>query len=158
MKRLLYIIVVSIFTFGFNKGSDKKISIVLAKHHWKIICVTDLIHGQKTNYYNGNDIKDWYPAVQKKLKEFEMNVVFKPDSSFTEYKDKFIDRKDTLNRKWKVKKGILEIMFDPPKSNSHYTPLLYGKLKIIQCNDSVVILKREVIKQEWFRTFELHKL
>lgn len=74
-----------------------------------------------------------------------------------EYWGDFKNQSDTLNRKWSVRKGILKITFDPPKSSSHYKPLLYGNLKVLACNDSILVLKHEVLKKQWTRIVELHK-
>ena len=141
-----------------KKYSSLEISENLSKHYWRITKVTDNFYGEP-NYYSNELISvKGKPAIKgKSLGPFEITLSFNKDSTYSESKGYFENLPDKFSRKWKINKNTLSIPTDLPKNNYDTKPVLYGQLQVIQCYDSLVILKRKIDKTKWTRIFVLEK-
>ena len=88
------------------------------------------------------------------MREFRAIPKFRSDSTYCDIKR--INTKDD-DRKWILKKGVVEIKYNLPKNNFDEKPVLYGQLMVIICCDSLVVLKRSIVKNKWERIFFLEK-
>ena len=157
--KYLFLIVPVLFSVSCKlKKNWASISETLSRHNWRITKVTDNFYGE-TNYYSNELIGvKGKPAIKgKSLGPFEITLSFNKDSTYSESKEYFENLPDKFSRKWKVNKNNLSIPTNLPKNNYDIKPVLYGQLQVIECYDSLVILKRKIDKTKWTRIFVLEK-
>lgn len=158
MKYLFFILTLFFSLSCQLKKKPTSISETLSRHNWRITKVTDNFYGE-TNYYSNRLIGvKGKPAIKgKSLGPFEITLSFNKDSTYNESKRLLENLPDKYFIKWKVNKNILYIPTDLPKNNYDLKPVLYGQLQVIECYDSLVILKRKIDKTKWTRIFVLEK-
>ncbi len=144
MKYFLFIFLLTFANcHSQNRLSKRNISKTLIVGRWSIKQMTD-------NFYGDTSVYKYNIAVKFSTK----------DSAFIE-KSIWNQSADTLihpnifSQKWFTDKRSLTIKFDIKKVDSHKQPILYGQFTVLTCTDSIVILRRNLDKDKWTRTFIL---
>lgn len=167
MKYFLLIISITFcYCHSQRKLSKKEISKTLSSGRWLITQVTDNLYGDTTIYGPGpipktgltqcnfRDLGLFNVALKFQVKDstfYEVSIWYhSSDSSITKKPDKY-------SRKWFTNKGMLTIITPQKNIDNNNKPILYGQFSVLTCTDSIVILRRNLDKNKWTRTFILER-